>query len=83
MKKFQTFSDVVSIPLDNLYLAPITCISILYPNLSILSKDAVKSVLRIGSAHNKGEPADINIAQIFHLSNFSDIKILVYIHLRA
>ena len=83
MKKFQTFSDVVSIPLDNLNLAPITCISILYPNLSILSKDAVKSVLRIGSAHNKGEPADINIAQISHLSNFSNIKILVYIHLRA
>ncbi len=33
-------------------------------------KDAVKSILRIGSAHNKGGPADINIAQISHLSNF-------------
>ena len=46
-------------------------------------KDAVKPVLPIGSAHNKGEPTDINIAQISHLSNFSDIKNLVYIHLRA
>ncbi len=38
-------------------------------------KDAVKSVLRIGSAHNKGGLADFNIAQISHLSNFSDIKL--------
>ncbi len=43
-------------------------------------KDEVNSVLRVGSAHNKGETADINIAQILHLSNFSD-KTLVYIHL--
>ncbi len=46
-------------------------------------KDAVKSVLRIGSAHNKRGPADINIAQISHLSNFPDIKlwfILIYEH---
>ncbi len=42
-------------------------------------KDAVKSVLRIGSAHNKGGPADINIAQISLLSNFSVIKLcMVY-----
>ena len=42
----------------------------------------VKSILCIGSAH-KGGPADINIAQIFHLSNFSEIKlwfILIYEH---
>ena len=46
-------------------------------------KDDVKSVLRIGSAHNKGGPADINIAKILHLSNFSDIKywfIFIYEH---
>ena len=46
-------------------------------------KDAVKSVLRIGSAHNKGGPADINIAQISHLSNFSVIQlwfIFIYEH---
>ena len=46
-------------------------------------KDAVKSILRIGSAHNKGGPADINIAQVSHLSNFSDIKfwfIFIYEH---
>ena len=46
-------------------------------------KDAVKFVLRIGSAHNIRGPADINIAQISHLSNFSDIKlwfILIYEH---
>jgi hypothetical protein len=33
-------------------------------------KDAVKSVLRIRSAHNKGGPTDVNIAQILHLLNF-------------
>ena len=46
-------------------------------------KGEVKSVLCIGSAHNKGGPADINIAQISHLSNFSDIKrwfVLIYEH---
>ena len=46
-------------------------------------KDGVKYVLRIGSAHNKGSPADINIAQIRHLSNFSEIKlwfIFIYEH---
>ncbi len=52
--------------------------------MSIISiKDAVKSVLRIGSAHNKGGPADINIAQISHLSNFSVNKlwfIFIYKH---
>jgi hypothetical protein len=46
-------------------------------------KDAVKSVLRIGSAHNKGGPTDVNIAQILHLLNFFWIETLVYIHLRA
>ena len=39
--------------------------------------DDVKSILRIGSAHNKGGPTDINIAQISHLSNFFWHKILV------
>ena len=39
-------------------------------------KDAVKSVLRIGSAHNKGGLADINIAQTYsYPSNFFDIKL--------
>jgi hypothetical protein len=46
-------------------------------------KDAVKSVLRISSAHNRGGPTDINIAQILHLSNFFELKRLVYIHLEA
>ena len=35
-----------------------------------LVKVAVKSVLRIGSAHNKWGPFDMNIALISHLSNF-------------
>ncbi len=46
-------------------------------------KDAGKSVLRIGSAHNKEGPAYINIGQISHLSNFFDTKlwfILIYEH---
>ena len=47
-------------------------------------KDHVKSVLRISSAHNKGGPAEINIAQILHLSNFFELKprTLVYINLQ-
>jgi hypothetical protein len=32
------------------------------------------SVLRISSARNEGGPADINIAQILHLSNFFELK---------
>jgi hypothetical protein len=43
----------------------------------------VKSILPISSAHNKGEPTDINIAQILHVSNFVEWKCtLVYIHLQ-
>jgi hypothetical protein len=40
-------------------------------------------VLHISSAHNKGGPTDINIAQILHLSNFFELKRTpVYIHLQ-
>jgi hypothetical protein len=46
-------------------------------------KDAVHSVLRISSAHNKGGPPDINIAQILHLLNFFELKHTVYIHLQV
>ena len=46
-------------------------------------KDDVHSVLRISSAHNKGGPPDINIAQILHLSNFFELKRTVYIHLQV
>ncbi len=45
-------------------------------------KVEVKSVLRIGSAHNnKGEPSDLNIVEIVHFSDL--IETLVYIHLLA
>jgi hypothetical protein len=46
-------------------------------------KDDVHSVLHISSAHNKGGPPDINMAQILHLSNFFELKRTVYIHLQA
>jgi hypothetical protein len=46
-------------------------------------KGDVHSVLRISSAHNKGGPPDINIAQILHLSNFYELKRRVYIHSQA
>jgi hypothetical protein len=46
-------------------------------------KDDVHSVLRISSAHNKGGPPDINIAQILHLYNFFELKPTVYIHLQV
>jgi hypothetical protein len=46
-------------------------------------KDDVHSVMRISSAHNKGGPQDINIAQILHLSNFFELKCTVYIHLQV
>jgi hypothetical protein len=39
--------------------------------------------VRISSAHNKGGPPDIHIAQILHLSNFFELKGRVYIHLQA
>ena len=32
-------------------------------------KEGLQSVLRIGSAHNKGGPLNINIVQISHFSN--------------
>ena len=32
-------------------------------------KEGLQSVLRIGSAHNKGGPPNINIVQILHFSN--------------
>jgi hypothetical protein len=43
------------------------------PETNVLVKD-VHSVLRISSAHNKGGPPDINIAQILHLSNFFELS---------
>jgi hypothetical protein len=46
-------------------------------------KDVLKSVLRISSAHNKEGTADINIAEIVHLSNFFKLEHGVYIHLQA
>ena len=46
-------------------------------------KDYVHPVLCISSAHNKGGPSDINIAQILHLSNFFELKRTVYIHLQV
>ena len=44
-------------------------------------KEGLQSVLRIGSAHNKGGPPNINIVQISHFSNSFWIETLVYIHL--
>jgi hypothetical protein len=43
---------------------------LLWRHIAWLCEDAVKSVLRISSAHNKGGPADINIEQMLNLSNF-------------
>ena len=47
------------------------------PETNVLVKDDVHSVLRISSAHNKGGPPDINIAQILHLSNFFELKRII------
>jgi hypothetical protein len=50
---------------------------------SLNFKDHVKSDLCLSSAHNKRGPADINIAQLLHVSNFFELKCtLVYIHLQ-
>ena len=46
-------------------------------------KGEVKSVLRIGSAHNKRGPSDLKIIEIPHFSEFFRIETLVYTHLRA
>ena len=47
----------------------------------IIVKEGLQSVLRIGSAHNKGGPPNINVVQISHFSNPFLIETLVYIHL--
>jgi hypothetical protein len=52
-------------------------------DFSSFLKDDVHSVLRFSSAHNKGGPPNINIAQILHLSNFFELKRTVYIHLQV
>ena len=52
-------------------------------DFSSFLKDDVHSVLRICSAHNKGGPPNINIAQILHLSNFFELKRTVYINLQV
>ncbi len=46
-------------------------------------KVEVKSVLRIGTAHNKRGPSDLKIVEIAHFSDFFRIETLVYAHLRA
>ena len=46
-------------------------------------KEGLQSVLRIGSAHNKGGPPNINIVPISHFSNSFLIETLVYIHVYA
>ena len=46
--------------------------------IQFLFKDAVESVLRINSGHNKWGPADVNIAQTkgcFPLSRFSHTRV--------
>jgi hypothetical protein len=63
--------------------------SIIYLNIGVifahhqLKMMSTSYVLRISSAHNKGGPPDINIAQILHLSNFFELKHTVYIHLQV
>ena len=37
--------------------------------LTLNIKEGLQSVLRIGSAHNKGGPPNINTVQISHFSN--------------
>ena len=51
-------SEIISFQGKNLVLDFVAVVNIRFPNREL--KDAVKSVLRIGSAHNKGGPADIN-----------------------
>jgi hypothetical protein len=67
--------------LENILATAFVAIGV-YLNHAMLKVD-FHSVLRINSAHNKGGPPDINIAQIFHLSNFFELKRRVYIHLQA
>ena len=49
--------------------------------MDMIVKDAVKSVLYISTAYNKGVGTiNINIAQIWHPSSFFWIETLVYIY---
>ncbi len=49
----------------------------------MIIKGEVKSVLCIGSAHNKRGPSDLKIVEIPHFPDFFLIETLVYLHLRA
>ena len=61
----------LSIPSDryatDLYFIP--CYKPIYLNYVYKVKEGLQSVLRIGSAHNKGGPPIINIVQISHFPN--------------
>ena len=54
---------------------------LVYRDALLTFKEGLQSVLRIGSAHNKSGPPNINIVQISHFSNPFLIETLVYIHL--
>jgi hypothetical protein len=70
--------------LIHIAIIPLRCTTSSVLGLFVLEfKDDVHSVLRISSAHNKGGHPDINIAQILHLSNFFELKRIVYIPLQV
>ena len=50
---------------------------------NITIKEGLQSVLRIGSAHNKGGPLNINIVQISHFSNPFLIETVTFIYKRS
>jgi hypothetical protein len=50
------------------------CVACIIFALTIF-KVEVKSVLRIGSAHNNVRTSNVNIAQISNVSNFSEHKL--------
>jgi hypothetical protein len=66
---------------EEFYFAKLCAPTLAFVHITL--KDDVHSVLRISSAHNKGGPPDINIAQILHLSKFFELKLIVYIHLQV
>ena len=79
-----TLPKTNAIPKNTTYTLLYYIFSFYFIKLLQKIKDEVKFVLRIGSANNKGGPADINISQILHLLNFSDIKLwFVFIYERS
>jgi hypothetical protein len=75
---FKTFSTILYYSVLTLYYSNATTVMhaprivcVCYSTVKV----EIKSVLRIGSAHNNVRTCNVNIAQISNVSNFSEYKL--------